>query len=111
MNINVDHILTVINGARKLREYYKEQMLEIHISRIHTIEMYLNELARHHKTLMLSVNQLRKELINESNEFRPEIIRQEMEKRKGKNNRNQGQLLWEVLENIGAKDIHPHKGR
>ena len=80
MKNNIEAMLTILDGARKLRAYYKEELITINPHDRLTIDMYFREIER----FTLSVNEiiikLLVEVLDESKEFGQAKIRHQMEK-------------------------------
>ena len=80
MKNNIEAMLTILDGARKLRAYYQEELITINPHNRLTIDMYFREIER----FTLSVNEiiikLLVEVLNESEQFGQKEIRHQMEK-------------------------------
>jgi len=81
---DIDNMITIIQGARKLRFYFKEQLLDVPLCLRYTTAMYFREIERNDKVIYKIYVQLSKELSNESKQYRQKTIRQEMALYQGK---------------------------
>ena len=84
MKNNIEAMLTILDGARKLRVYYQIELITINPRDRLTIAMYFREIERNTLTINETIIKLLVEVLDESKEFGQAKIRAAMASYQGK---------------------------